>query len=187
MGVISERPSWGASKGLAEEAIDKILAAFPQYVERAGTARDTPALKVAAAGLLELALHLRDDKDLRMDQLVLVTGLHWPGKSPEFEAVYQLRSIVGGRELQLTAGAPGNPPELPSLCSVWAGADWLERETYDLVGIRFSGHPDLRRILMAEGTLGHPLRKDFPRRAPKFSMRRGIVEGLPDIIEGSPS
>ena len=181
-----ERPSWGAAKPVSEEGLSKILASFDGSAEKLTVAQDTPVLRVVSGKLQDLARFLRDDPDLQFGQLVLVTGVHWPGRESDFEVIYQLRSLARGLELELKVLLKGPDPEVPTLCGVWPGADWLERETYDLVGIRFAGHPDLRRILMAEGTLGHPLRKDHPRRAPKFSMRRSEHEGTPDLLEKSP-
>ena len=86
------------------------------------------------------------------------------GTPPErrFAVVYQVLHLAEGRRLRLKAFLPESSPEIPSAAGIWASADWLEREVWDLFGIRFRGHPDLKRILLPEGYDGHPLRKDYP-------------------------
>lgn len=86
------------------------------------------------------------------------------GPEPRFEVVYHLLSTRHGHRLRLKARVPEEDPTIASVTGVWVGANWLERETYDLYGIRFRGHPDLRRIYLDESFVGHPLRKDYPKR-----------------------
>jgi NADH-quinone oxidoreductase subunit C len=86
------------------------------------------------------------------------------GPHPRFAAVYHLMSMTHAHRLRLKCRVPEDDPTIASLTAVWPGADWLERETYDLYGIRFLGHPDLRRIYLYEGFVGHPLRKDYDKR-----------------------
>lgn len=88
---------------------------------------------------------------------------------PRFEVLYLLHSIERNERLKLKVALPGASPEVDSVTGVWAGADWYEREVFDLFGVRFAGHPDLRRIMMPEGWEGHPLRKDFPVHGHKYS------------------
>ena len=110
--------------------------------------------------LLEAARHLRDDRDCPFEMLTAVAGLHFLEGEFEHEVVYVLYSLSRNRRLTLLVRLkPGEG--VPSLTSVWPGANWPEREQFDLVGIRFEGHPDLRRIIMPEDYPDHPLRKDF--------------------------
>jgi NADH-quinone oxidoreductase subunit C len=87
---------------------------------------------------------------------------YWPQEAPRFHVVYQLTSLAKNLSLQLRVAVNGNDPRVPSSTRVYAAANWRERELLDMFGIEFDGHPDPRRILMPEGTEGHPLRKDFP-------------------------
>ncbi len=138
---------------------------FNDAVPGAVIGRDGEALIVARDKLLDLARYLRDHEGY--DYLSSVTGVdnltHPKRKDVErFEVVYHLYSTKrGGGPLVLKARAPEDDPEIPSLVSVWPGADFQEREIWDLFGIRFPGHPNLRRILLWEGFHGHPLRKDW--------------------------
>ena len=124
---------------------------------------------VDAAHLVETALALRDAPELRFEQLTDICGLDyskygdgvWPGK--RFAVVYHLLSITHNWRLRMRTFCPdGEFPEVDTVVEVWPSANWFEREAFDLFGIVFSGHPDLRRILTDYGFIGHPFRKDFP-------------------------
>lgn len=124
-------------------------------------------VSVPAARLIEAATFLRDDPRCRMEQLCDVTCvdyLHHPDPPGEgrFGVTYSLLSLSLNHRLWLKVFVNDPEPAVPSLTGVWKGAEWPEREVYDLFGIRFSGHPDLRRILMPDGFVDHPLRKDYP-------------------------
>lgn len=88
---------------------------------------------------------------------------------PRFEVFYLLHSITGNERLKLKVALPGDNPTIDSVCSVWPGANWYEREAFDLFGVRFTNHPDLRRIMMPDDWQGHPLRRDFPTHGHKYS------------------
>lgn len=119
-------------------------------------------LVVQPTRLVEVATYLRDTPDLSYDLLSNVTGVDYLGRDPRFEVVYHLYSTSrGGGPLVLKARVPEENPELPSLVPVWPSANFQEREVWDLFGIRFTGHPNLKRILLWEGFHGHPLRKDW--------------------------
>jgi NADH-quinone oxidoreductase subunit C len=111
---------------------------------------------------IEVLTMLRDDPGLAFDYLSDVTAVHWPGRTDaEFDVVYQLYSLE--RKWRFRVKVPlGQDEEAESVVKIWATAEWLEREVYDMFGIRFAGHPDQRRILNPEGFEGHPLRKEFP-------------------------
>jgi len=112
--------------------------------------------------LLDMIAFLRDEPLLRFDFLVDVTGLDHYGEEPRFRAVYVLRSMTLRAELVLKVQVPEEDIWAPSLAPVYATADWLERECYDMFGIEFRGHPNLTRIMMPEIFQDFPLRKDFP-------------------------
>jgi NADH-quinone oxidoreductase subunit C/D len=120
------------------------------------------SLVVDPARLVQVAEYLRDSQDLHYDFLSNVTGVDYMGRGPRFEVVYHLYSTSrGGGPVVLKARADETDPQLPSLTPVWPSADLQEREIWDLYGIRFSGHPNLKRILLWEGFYGHPMRKDY--------------------------
>lgn len=104
---------------------------------------------------------LRDAADLRFQQLSDITAVDHPGRTPRFDVVYQLLSLELNQRLRVKIATEADDP-MPSITSVYTCANWPEREVWDMFGIQFSGHPDLRRILTDYGFEGHPLRKDFP-------------------------
>ncbi|MCC7139117.1 MAG: NADH-quinone oxidoreductase subunit C [Planctomycetes bacterium] len=138
-----------------------------------------PYVRVAPGAIVAAATLVRDDPELAMDCCHLVTGVDWPAKTPadgpgELEVVYHLVSyarrpaaevlrskVKSDNFLALKVRVPRDKPEVPSVMGVWVGADWHERETWDLLGVRFTGRPPLRRILLPEDWPGHPLRKDW--------------------------
>lgn len=122
---------------------------------------DALILHVPPAKLVETMTALRDDPELNFHQMIDLAGVHYPDRKPEFDVVYQLLSVYKNHRLRVKTGIGEGVP-LSSVISVWSCADWYEREAYDLFGILFSGHPDLRRILNDYDFDGHPLRKDFP-------------------------
>jgi NADH-quinone oxidoreductase subunit C len=138
------------------------LEAFPYASERASS--DLPAITVPADNLVDCATALRDSHGF--DMLMDVSGVDWGEEAdPRFGCFYHLYDSTGHAYLRLYADCTGenlDEPEIPSLAGVWPAADWHERETFDMFGIRFSAHPDLRRILMWDSYPYFPLRKDFP-------------------------
>ena len=137
-----------------------------------------PWIEVAPSSLVALCRYLRDSDDLRFDMLNCISGVDYfepdPKKAakndwqPHLEVVYHLSSLKNKTSLVLKVilprwkgDKPGELPEVPSVSGVWSTADWHERETYDLMGVHFAGHPDLRRILCPEDWVGYPLRKDY--------------------------
>ena len=110
--------------------------------------------------LVEVMRYLKSE--LRFDLLLDIAGVDHGEDQPRFEVVYHLYSFATQQYLRVKTRVREGTPELPTLCPVWKAANWHEREVFDMMGIRFTGHPDLRRILMWEGYPYHPLRKDFP-------------------------
>ena len=114
----------------------------------------------------DICLFLRDELSLKMDHLADLTAVdysQYPGDTgPRFEVVYNMISTVYRHRIRLKVRVPEEDPRIDSVSSIWNTANWHERETYDLMGIKFDGHPDLRRILMPEDWEGHPLRKEYP-------------------------
>jgi NADH-quinone oxidoreductase subunit C len=118
---------------------------------------------VAPAHLAGLVQHLRDDPHLRFEFLSSVSGVHYPAdRGRELHAIYQLQSMTYNRRIRLEVSVPDADPHIPSVVATYPTADWHERETYDMFGIVFDGHPALTRILMPDDWPGHPQRKDYP-------------------------
>jgi NADH-quinone oxidoreductase subunit C len=123
--------------------------------------------------VVEVLRLLRDAPELAFEMLTDVTCVDYLGEEPRFEVVYHLYSVAKNHRVRIKARVGGASPELPSAVSLYASANWMEREVWDLYGVRFRGHPDLRRILLYDGFEGHPLRKDYPkeRRQPLVGPR----------------
>ena len=118
------------------------------------------SISVSPEALHDVCAYCRDG--LGFDYLVDVTGIDHLGDESRFEIAYELVSLSSGAHLRLKTHLPEDEPAAPTVADLWPTADWHEREIFDLMGIRFDGHPDLRRIIMWEGYPHHPLRKDFP-------------------------
>jgi len=127
--------------------------------------------------LLEIARFLRDDPAMAMNLPSFCTVIDWLGLDrPRFEIVYHLRSLVHGHRVRLKAALPEDDLRCPSLTSLWIGFDWLEREAFDMYGVVFEGHPDLRRIYLYDEFVGYPLRKDYPKDRRQPLVRRTFDE-----------
>ena len=133
---------------------------FPNLTARPSL--DHPAFNIPAPEALALLQHLRDVHGF--EQLADLTAIDWaPGASPRFTVVYHLLAPSRAEYVRIAADCVSDhEPEMPTATTLWPGADWHERECFDLMGVNFTGHPDLRRILMWDGYAYHPLRKDFP-------------------------
>ena len=159
---------------MTDSILEKLNTSFPEATNNRVDFRDETAIYVDAAQFHDVALFLRDDAELRFDLLVDVYGTDRLkfGQTPRFAVNYELYSIPYNKFLRVIVEAPDPPsngsngkqslPVLSSITDVWPTANWLERETYDLMGIEFKNHPRLRRILMPDNWAGHPLRKDYP-------------------------
>lgn len=111
----------------------------------------------------KVARWLRDDQDLRFEVCLGVNGVHYPAEQGrELHAAYMLMSITHNRHLRVEVTCPETDPRIPSICSTYPGNDWHERETWDLLGIIFTGHPGLTRVALPDDWVGHPQRKDYP-------------------------
>jgi len=141
------------------EALNQAVAAL----EPAATKRekaDRPAVHVPPEKLAALALRLRDEPALAFDLLLDHTAIDWIAEN-RFELVYVLYSTVHGHYLVLTTTVPRATPVSPTLSTVWPIAHWQEREVFDLMGVQYDNHPDLRRLFLEDEWQGHPLRKDY--------------------------
>ncbi|MBN8547960.1 MAG: NADH-quinone oxidoreductase subunit C [Deltaproteobacteria bacterium] len=122
--------------------------------------------------MLDFFSVLKTESEFRFDFLVNVTAVDWMDAHPErFEVVYHLMSVPLRWRLRVKIEVPEQKPEVDSLCGLWNSANFMEREAWDMLGITFKGHPDVRRILMYDEFVGHPLRKDYPVQAKQPRVR----------------
>lgn len=143
----------------------RIEESFPAGFIKAVEWRGDVAVTVKREALHQVASFLREDPAMAFDYIVHVSSVDWPDEEERFEVVYELYSIRHRHRIRLKTRAPESDCVVDSLTGLWKGADFMEREVYDMMGIRFRNHPDLRRILMPdEYEEGYPLRKDFPLR-----------------------
>ena len=130
-------------------------------LQDAAVVQDQIVLRIPASSILQVLAALRDDKYAAFNQLSDLTAVDYPERPKRFELVYQLLSMRNNMRLRLLA-AVGEGQAVPSATTIYNAANWAEREVWDMFGIFFGGHPDLRRLLTDYGFEGHPLRKDFP-------------------------
>lgn len=141
----------------------KIKEACPEAVVSVKEAFGELTVVVAREHLLSVCRLLIRDPSLNFDMLTDVCSVDFPNEAPRFEMVYQLYSLEKNHRLRIKARVPEDDCRIDSVCALWRSANFMEREVYDLMGISFNHHPDLRRILMTEDyDEGYPLRKDFP-------------------------
>jgi len=163
--------------GTAETLAATLSGALGDKIKTSTIALNEVTVVIAADTMIETFTTLRDHADLRFDMLADVCGVDyrdyggavWQG--PRYAAVYHFRSLPHNRRLRVRVFAPDDDfPVLTSVVGLWPSANWFEREAFDLYGIVFTGHPDLRRLLTDYGFVGHPFRKDFPLSG-QFDMR----------------
>jgi NADH-quinone oxidoreductase subunit C len=139
----------------------------PEAVVTGKLDRGELTLEIAPERIVEVCLFLKQEQ--QFVRLSAVTAVDWFPQEPRFEVVYHLHSLERNERLRLKCRLGGENPEVDSVTSVWRSADWYEREVFDLFGVAFRNHPNLRRILMPEDWEGHPLRKDYPVHGYKYS------------------
>ena len=143
-------------------AIAKLLGWNPAAVEEARFDRDEVSIYVNRGFIREACVLLRDTPECPFNFLSDVTCVDWFPREPRFEVIYHLLAIAKKERVRLKARLDSGNPVIDSVTSVWAGANFFEREVYDLFGVRFIGHPYMRRLLMPEDWEGYPLRRDYP-------------------------
>jgi NADH-quinone oxidoreductase subunit C len=166
-----------------EQLFDSLAKVFGEKLQRRTEFRDEITFTIAANHLREIATFCRDD--LSFDYLLDMTSIDNFGEEPRFEIVYHFYSMPHGIHLRLKLSVSEDVGALDTISDIWPTANWHEREIYDMMGIKFNGHPDLRRILMWDGYPFFPLRKDFPLA--------GLPSDMPDVaftkvtpLEGGP-
>ena len=137
------------------ELAERLRPGFPDVL----VARGEVTIFVEPTGLRDAIDELARDPELSFGFLSSITATHHPGRTPEYWVVYELRSVEHRDRVRIKVGVSGDEPHVPSLTPVFPTADWHERETWDLFGVVFDGHPDLRRILLPDDWEGYPLRK----------------------------
>lgn len=150
---------------MSQLALDRLKAAFPDAILETSSSLGDDTAIVRPEDWLAICRFLREDPSLSFDMLTDLCGVDYPDRAPRMEVVVHLYSLSRKHRLRLktrVGDADLTSCELDSVTSVWKAANWLERETYDMSGVTFRGHPDMRRILMYPEFEGHPLRKDYP-------------------------
>lgn len=168
----------------APESAQKLKAQFGDIISEPSEFRGELTVKVAdAEKIADVCAFAK--KELGFDYLIDISSVDNYGEDPRWTVVYELSKLAGNVHLRLKADVSEQKSELPTVTGVWRTADWHEREIYDMMGVRFRGHPDLRRILMWEGYPYFPLRKDFPL-AGKPSEMPDVAFSKPAPLEGGP-
>ena len=167
----------------SSEAVEKIETRFQNNILLKNSFRDELSLTVTKDSLIEIMTFCK--KDLGFDYLVDLTAVDNLGTNPRYEVVYELYSYSDSCHLRIKAGVDESEREVSSVVGLWPTANWHEREAFDMIGVTFSGHPDMRRILMWEGYPYYPLRKDFPL-AGKTSDMPDVAFSEPVPLEGGP-
>ena len=167
----------------SSEAVEKIETRFQDNILLKNSFRDELSLTVTKDSLIEIMTFCKND--LGFDYLVDLTAVDNLGTNPRYEVVYELYSYSDSCHLRIKVGVDESERDLSSVVGLWPTANWHEREAFDMIGVTFSGHPDMRRILMWEGYPYYPLRKDFPL-AGKTSDMPDVAFSEPVPLEGGP-
>lgn len=164
---------------MAQIVLDQLSARFTGgEILESGTSHGDEWARIRRDAWIAVATFLRDDPATKMEMFIDLTCVDRLGirggkpDAPRFDVVVHLYSVSHKHRVRLYCGANEDDAWVDTLCDVWAGANWFEREAYDLYGVRFKGHPDLRRILMYPEFVGHPLRKDYPKEKRQPLVRR---------------
>ncbi|MEO0205962.1 MAG: NADH-quinone oxidoreductase subunit C [candidate division WOR-3 bacterium] len=147
--------------GLFLDIQNKILKKFPDSIEETKYSFNEFTIRVKSDFFIPIAQFIKEDKDLQFDYLTDITAIDYTDREKRFDLVYHLCSIKYHHRLRIKVSI-GAGERASSLTKIWNAADWLEREVYDMFGIVFEGHPDLRRILLSEDWKAHPLLKEYP-------------------------
>lgn len=153
-----------------QTVLEKLKAAFPQGIEGSDEFRNDLTVRVRKQDIVRVCEFLKNDPELGFDMLIDLCGADMYRPEERFEVIYNLYSVKNKKYLRLKVAVNESDCMVDTVCNVWAAANWHERETYDMYGITFRGHPDLRRMYMPEDYEYFPLRKDFP------------LMGIPDSI-----
>jgi NADH-quinone oxidoreductase subunit C len=153
--------------------IDHFKAQFADAIVSSHENYGDETIVVKREALFDILKFAKEDEALRFDLLMDICGVDYLNQTPRFEVVYHLYSVSKNHRIRIKVRVLEEDCVVPSCLSLWKAADWFERETWDMVGIRFEGHPNLKRLLLFEGFEGYPLRKDYP-----INKRQKIPEPL---------
>ena len=186
--MVQQPPSEGATQAADETPpppptdIDLVIERFPgSFVPSWRYADQMPTVRVMPEHIREAISWLRRECETRYDMLVDVGGSHWPDRDEPFEVTYILHSMSTNARIRVkcaVAAHGGELPVIPSIALIWSAANWPEREIYDMFGVEFTDHPDLRRILTPNDWEGHPLLKDFPLGEEPVEFYRSASSGV---------
>jgi NADH-quinone oxidoreductase subunit C len=171
---------------MSKKVLDALSAKFANALTKTESLYGDEIAWVKRENLVEVAKWLRDDPAMAFDSPVFCTCIdrldwkpigvppseHWTEDKPRFEVCYQLRSLNHKHRIRLKIALPEGDARVPSLSELWPAFNWQERETFDMYGIKFEGHPDLRRIYLYDEFVGYPLRKDYPKEKRQPLVRR---------------
>ena len=163
---------------MSKKVLEALSGKFPHAIARTATAHTDDTAWVKRENLVEVATWLKTDPAMLFDAPVFVTAIDWldwhgwTEDKPRFTVCYQLRSTAHKHRIRIKVSVPEHDARCPSLAGLWPAFEWQERETFDMYGIRFDGHPDLRRIYLYEEFVGYPLRKDYPKEKRQPLVRR---------------
>lgn len=146
----------------ALDPVESVRSRWADALQDVVVHRGETTLVVEAAQIAEICTYLRDADGLEYNFLSDITAVDYYPDEPRFAVCYHLYSMIHNRRLRLKVYLPADDPKVPTITNVWLAANYQEREAFDMLGIVFEGHPDLRRILMPEDWQGHPQRKDYP-------------------------
>lgn len=150
-------------------ALERLKEVFGPAILETSSYLGNETAVVAKEKIVDVIKFLRDTKELEFNFMMDLCGADYPERSLRFEVVYNLYSLSTKGRVRLKVRVPESNPSLPSICSLYKAANWFEREAYDMFGIRFEGHPNLKRLLTFEEFEGYPLRKDYPvNKRPKI-------------------
>ncbi|KAI7905339.1 uncharacterized protein BX663DRAFT_530067 [Cokeromyces recurvatus] len=158
---VSADPNFKSGNDVFHEYGQYLMSVLPKFIQQFSVYKDELTLYVAPSGVYQVIHFLRDHTNAQFKSCMDITGADFPSRENRFEVVYNLLSMKYNGRIRVKTYASETSP-VPSVVPLYSGANWQERETYDMYGVFFTGHPDLRRILTDYGFEGHPLRKDFP-------------------------
>ncbi len=157
---------------MAQKVLDALTKKFGDAILKTSSDHGDEVVSVKRDKLTEIATWLRDDASAAFDAPVFCTCIDNLGDEPRFEVCYQLRSTTHRHRIRVKVPLEEDDLKVASLTALWPGLNWLERECFDMYGVEFEGHPDLRRIYMYEEFVGYPLRKDYPKDKRQPLVRR---------------
>jgi NADH-quinone oxidoreductase subunit C len=171
------------------EYLSVLKSRFGDRIEEIHAQHDDATAVVKRDAIVEVCAWLRDDEKTLFDLFLDLTAVDYIGRKPRFEVVIHLVSIPFRHRLRLKVRLDEDDPVMPTIIPVYPASNWFERECWDLYGIKFDGHPDLRRMFLQETFVGHPLRKDYPiaKRQPLIELRKSEVRRNDESVEPRPA